>query len=320
MAIPRVIHLIWLGPRLPALVWLAVRSLLARAEAEHVVLHSNTAELAHDRLVQNLLTHPQCTLDLTPPDLSDLPQTLQTALTGLLPRLQKPAAKADLLRLEILWQHGGLYVDTDVIALQPFTALWSLDGVAGLEHVALPAHVVHSRSPLKWARAGALVGLREVIRRSPHAASQFRLVDQLYDEACNNAVLGFAPRSPVLRRLLERIAALPPSQALELYELGPRLLEAETRNQSIPGLTLLPPPAFFPLAPEICGALLRARPTRQPLHPQPQSLLVHLYDSVLARQLGHAIDAKWLLGPGQRSWLAELVQPWLPELAQLVGG
>ncbi len=317
MAIAPVIHLIWLGPRLPALVWLAARALLARAEADRVVLHSSSPALATDPLVQNLQTNPCFTLDLTPPDLTTLPVPLQAKLGDLLSRLRKPAAKADLLRLEILWHQGGLYVDTDVIALQPFTPLWTLDGVAGLEHVALPAAVVHSRSPVRWARAGALIGLREVIRRSPDAAAHFRLVDQLYDEACNNAVLGFTAQSPVLLRLLQRIAAMPTAQALELYELGPRLLEAETHNQSIPGLTLLPPPAFFPLAPEICGALLRPRPRGQALHPEPQSLLVHLYDSVLARHLGHAIDARWLLGPGRQSWLAELVQPWLSELAQL---
>ena len=130
-------------------------------------------------------------------------------------------------------------------------------------------------------------------------------------------MLGFSPRSPVLLRLLERVAALPMRQALELYELGPRLLEAESHNQSIPGLTLLPPAAFYPLAPEICGALLRPRPAGQTLLPEPQSLLVHLYDSVLARQLGRPLDAAWLLGPGRRSWLGEWVEPWLPELAQL---
>ncbi len=319
MAIPRVIHLIWLGPRLPALAWVAVRALLARAQADRVVLHGNSAALAGDRLVADLNRQRRFALDFTPPDLHDLPVAMQTQLADLMTQLQKPAAKADLLRLQILWQHGGLYVDTDVIALQPFTPLWELDGVAGLEHVCLPAKVMSSRSPFTWARAGALMGLREVVRHSPRAVAQFRMVDQLFDEACNNAVLGFAPHSPVLLRLLERIVAMPTAQALALYELGPRLLETETHNQSIPGLTLLPPAAFFPLAPEICGAVLRPRHPGQPLQPEPQSLLVHLYDSVLARQLRQPIDADWLLGPGRKSWLAELVEPWLPELAQLVG-
>ncbi len=319
MAIPRVIHLIWLGPRLPALAWLAIQTLLARAQAEQVVLHGDAQALHDDPLVANLLRNPQFALDLSAPDLSALPVGLSTKLDELMIRLQSPAAQADLLRLQILWQSGGVYVDTDVIALQSFAPLWPLEGVAGLEHVCLPAAVVHSRSPLKWARAGALMGLREVIRRSPRAAGHFRAVEQLFDEACNNAVLGFAPRSPVVLRLLERIAGMPMSQALQLYELGPRLLEAETHNQSIPGLTLLPPAVFFPLAPEICGAVLRPRPSGQPVQPQPQSLLVHLYDSVLARQLGQTINAQWLLGPGRNSWLAVWVEPWLPELAQLVG-
>ena len=319
MAIPHVIHLIWLGAKLPALPWLAVRSLLARAQAKRVVLHGNDPALARDPLVANLLQQADFSLDMTQPVLTDLPPHLQQSQADLLARLQKPAAKADLLRLQILWAEGGLYVDTDVIALHPLAPLWPLDGVAGVEHVCLPANVVHSRSPHRWVRAGALMGLREVIRHTPNAAAHFRRVDALYDQACNNAVLGFAPRSPVLLRLLERVAALPTLQALDLYELGPRLLEAETHNESIPGLALLPPPAFFPLAPEICGVVLRRRPHGQPLQPEPQTLLVHLYDSVLARQLGRPLDAPWLLGPGRGSWLAEMVEPWLPELAQLTG-
>jgi hypothetical protein len=319
MAIPHVIHLIWLGARLPALAWLAARSLLARAQATRVILHADDAALTVDPLVINLLQQPNFSLDLAPPILTDLPLNLQRTLADLMTRLQKPAAKADLLRLEILWAEGGLYVDTDVIALHPLAPLWALDGVAGVEHVCLPAAVVHSRSPLKWARAGVLVALREGIRHLPNAAAHFRRVASFYDEIGNNAVMGFPRHSPVVLRLLQRIAAMPAAQALELYELGPRLLETETQNHSIPGLTLLPPPAFFPLAPEICGALLRRRPRNQPLQPEPQTLLIHLYDSVLARQLGHAVDAKWLLGPGRRSWLAELVEPWLPELAQLTG-
>ena len=316
MAIPPTIRLIWLGSRLPALPWLAVRSLLARAGAERVVLHTDDPRLGDDPLVGHLLGLPGFALDAEPPDLADLPAPMLRALTDLAARLQRPAARADLLRLQILWQHGGLYVDTDVIALQPFAPLWSHAGVAGLEHVCLPAGVVHSRSPLRWARAGLLLGARELIRHLPNAPRAFATVAHHYDLACNNAVLGFAPRSAVVQNLLNDIAGMPIHQALELYELGPRLLERATRNRSIPGLRLLPPPVFFSLAPEICGAVLRPRPRRQPLWPHPDALLVHLYDSVLARQLGRPLDAPWLLGPGRRSWLAEWLAPWLDELAQ----
>ena len=72
------------------------------------------------------------------------------------------------------------------------------------------------------------MGLREVVRRSPRAVAQFRLVDQLFDEACNNAVLGFAPQSPVrsprIREILLRNLAGPIllRQAAEASDNTPR--------------------------------------------------------------------------------------------------
>ena len=317
MPLPRTIRLIWLGPRLPALPWACMRSLLARSGADAVVLHGRDPALATDALVRDLLTQQHFSLDLTPPPLGDLPSEWQERLKTLMDALDKPAAKADLLRLALLWAYGGLYVDADVVCLGPLDEVWAHDGVVGLEQIALPADVVHSRSPVKWARAGVLVGARELIRRLPNAPQLFNMVADRYDLACNNAVLGFTPKSPVLARLLQRVVDLPHAQALDLYELGPRLLEAETKNKSIPGLSVLPPGHFYPLAPEICGAVLRPRPQGQALFPDPRGALVHLYDSVLARQLGRALDATWLLGPGRTSWLGEWLAPWLPTLAAL---
>lgn len=317
MGLPRTIRLIWLGTRLPALAWLCVRSLLTRAGADAVVLHGCDAPLADDPLVRNLLTQKGFSLDLTPPALDDLPPVWQRRLRALWQKLDQPAAKADLLRLQILWAYGGLYVDTDVVCLGPLDDVWLHDGVVGLEQIALPADVVHSRSPEKWLRAGLLVGARELVRRLPQANQHFAAIADHYDLACNNAVMGFAPASPVLRRLLQRVVELPDAKATSLYELGPRLLEAETANQSMPGLTVLPPPHFYPLAPEICGVVLKRRGSAQPLWPDARSSLVHLYDSVLARQLGGPLDAAWLVGPGRASWLGEWLAPWLPELAEL---
>jgi mannosyltransferase OCH1-like enzyme len=34
-----------------------------------------------------------------------------------------PSAKADILRYEILWQFGGIYLDADFVCLRPFDAL-----------------------------------------------------------------------------------------------------------------------------------------------------------------------------------------------------
>src|SRR5215218_7638574 len=41
----------------------------------------------------------------------------------------KMAAKSDILRYELVWKHGGIYIDTDFEPLQPIEEL--LDGVNG---------------------------------------------------------------------------------------------------------------------------------------------------------------------------------------------
>lgn len=51
----------------------------------------------------------------------------EPACAGLLPRCQHPAQMADLLRMEILYRNGGVYVDTDFECLRPLGEL--LEGV-----------------------------------------------------------------------------------------------------------------------------------------------------------------------------------------------
>lgn len=45
------------------------------------------------------------------------------------------AHKSDFLRLQILKEHGGIYLDSDVICLKPFTPLTKFDFVLGIECV-----------------------------------------------------------------------------------------------------------------------------------------------------------------------------------------
>lgn len=44
-------------------------------------------------------------------------------LSRLFPDCAHPAIIADLARIEILWKHGGIYVDTDVEPVRPFESL-----------------------------------------------------------------------------------------------------------------------------------------------------------------------------------------------------
>lgn len=47
---------------------------------------------------------------------------------------RKPAQKADIMRLEILHRHGGIYIDADTEVLRPFDPLLDAEAFAGLQH------------------------------------------------------------------------------------------------------------------------------------------------------------------------------------------
>jgi mannosyltransferase OCH1-like enzyme len=63
-----------------------------------------------------------------PLDPSDFPLT-----SGLWDRCESGAQKADIVRLELLVTHGGIYVDADVQGLRPFTSLLSSGAFAAWE-------------------------------------------------------------------------------------------------------------------------------------------------------------------------------------------
>ncbi len=320
LPIPAVAHIVWLSGRLSDVGWLAVRMALDRGGFERVQLWSHRGALDHDRRIAVLHADPRvelCAVEdlaLSGLDAATHPGVLQRliALTG---QLQQPAARADVWRLLVLWAQGGVYLDADALCLRDLAPLRSHPAFCGLEHIALPAKLYRSRNPLRWARAGLLLGVRHALAQRKGAGQRFTAVARHFDLACNNAVLGAAPHAPFVAGLLQRIAAMPPQQALRLYELGPRLLEAATQNQTTPAVAVLPPTAFYPLPPEICADYVHPDPQGQLGDcPHPEAYVAHLYDSVLARRVGRRIDVAWLQAHQGDTLLGRMVAPWVAEL------
>ncbi len=316
--IANVAHFIWLGAQLPPIAWLAVRAARDRGGFERMVLHTQSAALADDSLIVDLIERVGLQLKMLESTSQSAPDAnAQIALDALDLQLQSPAARADLWRLRVLWQHGGVYLDADAICLQSFRDLLHLGGFAGLEPVALPNHVVHGRHPGRWLRAGLALATRDVASRMANPIKAFAAVAPLHWLACNNAILGACATHPLIGQLLHDALALPCEQALKLYELGPRLLERATDNRSTADFKLLPPELLFPLGPEICVAYVQPDPLgRLGKTPHPAAVCAHLYDSVLSRRVG-PLDTPWLTGPGRQTLLGQMVQPWLDELEQL---
>lgn len=318
MAIPSIAHFIWLGKQLPAIAYLAVRAAQQRAGLAELVLHTDSDELLQHHAVVDLMQRGIRVLRLRM-DVRDEPERgIYTALHKLVRHLAHPAAQADVWRLIVLWQHGGIYFDSDAIVLRCCNDLLQHRGFAGLERICLPAALYQSRNPLRWARAGALLSARQAISYLPQAQKTFSKISKHYDLACNNAVLGSEPKHPLVRQLLKTIANMPLHQASQLYELGPRLLENATHNRSTPTFTLLSPAHFYPLSPEICWDYLRHDPKGLLGDtPDPQTFAAHLYDSVLARRLKAPLSADFIELNRRNTLLGRMVEPFIDDLAAL---
>lgn len=325
-------HVIWLAGPLPDLAWLVVRMAVDIGRLERVKLWSVGGKLHQDQRIAALLATGNvelCDLEsLTDAglDAATAPGTCKR-LRWLDEQLEQPAARADLARLRVLWQDGGIYLDADALCLQDLQPLRSLDGFCGLERIALPAALYKSRNPLRWARAGALLALRHVLSQRIGAGARFAQFAELFDLACNNAILGAMPHHPFVAKLLHDIARMPLPHARTLYELGPRLLEIATDNQSLPaqpgrpGWEVLPPHFCYPLAPVVCADYVFYDPeARLGATPHPQAVVAHLYDSVLARRIGQRLDLAWLQAHRDRTLLGRMVRPWLDELRQAAQG
>ncbi len=320
-------HFIWLGDRLSPMAWLSIRSTLARSELDSVVLHQVDAGLADDPQVHALQAYERFELRPCNPDAlfesegaAPLSGDELQRLRHIYGALSKPASRANVIRLLILLRDGGLYLDTDVVVLRSLRPLCDQAGFAGLERVCLPAAVLASHNPLVWARAGALLGLRDVFSRLPGGAQSWHHVEGLYHKAANNAVLAATPGHETIIAALRRAAAMPLEQATRMYALGPKLLEHVTESRSTDSFRMYEPAAFYPYPPEICWHLFRHDAKAMPETTfDEQTWLVHLYDSVVKRRHGRPIDLEYLRNSRGKSLFGRLVEPWLDEWLACIG-
>lgn len=320
--IPAVAHLVWIGGSLSDLGWLTAQMALDVGGFHRVKLWSQRGQLRRDPRIEALLATGRVelcdreSLDEVAELSAELDRATRPGVAARLAALERdltlPAAKADLWRLLILWAHGGVYLDTDALCLRDLTPLRSARAFVGTERIALPASLYRSRNPLRWARAGALLALRHALSQRPGAGRRFEAVQGWYAVACNNAVLGAKPRHPLFAQLLQRIADMPQRRALQLYELGPRLLEEQLGDCERHDVEIHPPLAFYPLPPEVCADYVLADPQGKLGHsPHPDAWVAHLYDSVLARRLGQPLDLAWLRAHRQDTLLGRMAARWL---------
>lgn len=290
--IPQVAHFIWLGPELLWVHRLAVLSAAKHGGFERVCFHHDGA------LEAPVLDELAATagVELVPIDGPELAETAGgSALVECYRALTTPAARVNVLRMALLAAQGGVYLDTDTVTLQSFAPLCAAGGAfCGEERLVFPG-VRSSWLARVHPAALARMAVRDAFRRLPRGYAGFRHVERFYPTAVNNAVLGAEPGHPLVRELVARAVRLPRERRTVRYALGTHLLQAVVADFRGPTLTVLPPPVFYPLGPEISEHWFREQPSVELDRVlSPETLLVHWYASVRTRPYVGHIDAAFV--------------------------
>jgi hypothetical protein len=277
--IPPTAHFVWIGRELAYVHVLAVASAALYGGFERVLFH-HTDELETDPNFTELEAIPRVEARrLAPPAL--LEAAGGAGLVDCYRSLTRPAAQSNLIRVALLHESGGVYLDADTVTRKSFAPLLAAGGAfCGEERLVFP---VGAAGPLARLRPSAIarVLVRDTLRRMPAGFRWFRRVENHYPARANNAVLGSEPRHRFMQDLLARMRAFPPERRRVRYALGTHLLQAAVAEWRGPDLQVLPPPAFFPLGPEISEHWFRVRPSVDLGEVvSDETYLVHWYASV----------------------------------------
>lgn len=292
--IPREAHFVWLGPGFGFVHLLAVASAVKHGGFERVTVHHTDALDSSAAFREAVALRGARAERLMPEALLELAGA--GALVDTYRSLESPASRSNLLRIALLLERGGVYLDTDTITVRSFDALMARGGAfVGEERLVFPGKAGGPITARLRPSALLRTAARDVMRRLPDGHRYFRKVAGLYPKAANNAVLGAEARHALLSDLLARAAAMPPPRRRVRYALGTHLLQDAVAGYRGADLSVLPPPVFFPLGPEISEHWFRLRPgvTLSEVV-EPETLLVHWYASVRTKPHVALLDREFV--------------------------
>ena len=250
----RRVHVVWSGSRFPYHGRLAIESALATMPEVVVDIHVVGDFSADDRLDRMARSARVSVVPFDPErGFAGCPGGPERYL-DLLARIPEASASAvsNLVRLAVLFEHGGIYLDTDVLVVRPLDdpgrgcyvgseLVWS----AYLDWLADGATFTNVVRAAPWAT-------RWTARRIDAAVARGRLgVAGRLDERgsmrlkVNNAVIGACAGSEFVGRALERALGADPTVR---FALGPTLLDDVAIDH--PELVdVLPPSRFYAVPP-----------------------------------------------------------------------
>jgi len=245
--VPKRYLTIWSGPRFPYPATLSLASALAADPDATVELHVS-GPLPDDPHLRELLRR-QPRLSWHPIDESQLLSPAVRRVFEGIPSGQH-AARSNVLRIALLHDLGGVYLDLDTFLLAPLTGI--TDGAfAGLERVwSSDRQRVGGRLPVStwpttavwavawWAKRMDSMVFHGGVRLSRRLSG---IDSMVHVEHMNNAVLGAPAGSEFTEALL---AGLTDRNPTVRYELGPNLVH-DTLAANPRLATILPPEVFY---------------------------------------------------------------------------
>ncbi len=320
MTIPARLHFCLIGTSLPWAYVFAVLSAAERSGLSEIVLH-HTDLIEDGEALRALKGAPRVCLSPVEP-MSFLTQTGQMLGLGdrlaLLYRgLASPVIRSDILRVAILYAHGGIYLDLDTVTVASLLPLTGVPQFVGSEFIVWPHFVRISRSPTLWARHLALDLLRKALRKIPHGWQAFRKIERLYSLHVNNAAMGAEANSSLFSSYLHAMLDLSPERQMQRYALGPKLLQEVVQHHRPDDLTIQEPQVFYPLPPEISEHWFRpVRVVRLDEVLSTQTRVVHWYASVRTKPLVAQISPGYVRQHRERQLYSALVCSCIDELPE----
>lgn len=292
---PSVAHFLWFGRGFPWVNFLAVASAAMRGEFESVVLH-HADDLSDSPAFRSLAGMPNVLTErLVPNECLERCPEHGGKLVDLFRVLEKPAARANVIRAALLHARGGVYLDMDTVTVRSLRPLRTAGLFCGAEHIAWPSDVVWSGRPDRIAVALARMGTRLLFRELPGGWRTFRRIEAGYPAAVNNAVLGAEARHPLLTELLDRMVTMPRWRRRVRFALGTHLLQQVVAEYRGSDLVVHPPAVFYPLGPEISQHWFRTtRDVDLDAVLLPETRVVHWYASVATRDVTPRIDPAYV--------------------------
>ena len=328
--IPRRYHFVWFGSRFPVSNRIAIESCVRHCRGAEVILwHSD--ELSQHASYRELLELgvraerlDESVFDLgaraNPPfDVARLQQIWRS--------VSSHVSRSNLARAIVLYRHGGIYLDMDVLVVRDFDRYRNYPAFVGSEHIVWPGWALRGASLQRFVLSPLLDLLRKLTVALPEGERLFQRTSGWYPKAVNGAVLGARAGHAFLAELLRQTARVPEEEWPLKHRLGTHVLQRTVEAYPGVDLMILPPEAFFPLGPEVSRHYFRHR-TRPELSARrivrPETSALHWYSSVsditaFSRDELRELEQRTVYGHLCAEYIAaaaELLRTALPEAAE----